>query len=360
MNTLAVLLLAFGTFTLALSKECKDALGMESRGITDGQISASSQYDARHAPTKARLNYKPSVREPGAWSAGRRDKNPWLQIDLRNRITKVTRVATQGRPDIPQWVTKYKLQYSDNGKDFMNYKMKGQTEDELFPGNKDGNTVVHHDLNPPIRARFIRFLILGNRGWTSMRVELYGCKETFQCPVCHAIGQNAETECDENVKYEVCNRNDAGCQLTKTIADDNRLEVKRKCSDKHTFNKEKEECGKKKTCVNTAFCTQSRCMATSPVAFQCPVCPAAGWKAHCLGRATFAVCNKPSPACFVTQLITSDSIFQFRGCGSEQEYQSAKQVCRVTAAHCPLVVKCNKSQCMAPFPGKERYCPLKP
>ena len=88
--------------------------------------------------------------------------------------------------------------------------------------------------------------------------------ETFQCPVCHAIGQNAETECDENVKYEVCNRNDAGCQLTKTIADDNRLEVKRKCSDKQTFNKEKEECGQKKTCVNTAFCTQSRCMATSP------------------------------------------------------------------------------------------------
>ena len=111
--------------------ECQDALGMESRGITDGQISASSQYDARHAPTKARLNYKPSVREPGAWSAGRRDKNPWLQIDLRNRISKVTRVATQGRPDIPQWVTKYKLQYSDNGKDFLNYKMKGETEDEV-------------------------------------------------------------------------------------------------------------------------------------------------------------------------------------------------------------------------------------
>ena len=45
-----------------------------------------------------------------------------------------------------------------------------------FTGNADQGTVVYHELNPPIRARYIRFLPQAWHGHISMRVELYGCR----------------------------------------------------------------------------------------------------------------------------------------------------------------------------------------
>ena len=44
-----------------------------------------------------------------------------------------------------------------------------------FDGNIDQNSAVYHDLNPPITARYIRFLPLEWNDEISMRVELYGC-----------------------------------------------------------------------------------------------------------------------------------------------------------------------------------------
>ena len=44
-----------------------------------------------------------------------------------------------------------------------------------FTGNADRNTIVSHDLNPPIRARYIRFRPTAWLDWIAMRAELYGC-----------------------------------------------------------------------------------------------------------------------------------------------------------------------------------------
>ena len=44
-----------------------------------------------------------------------------------------------------------------------------------FNGNTDKNSVVYHDLNPQIPARYIRFLPVEWNDEISMRVELYGC-----------------------------------------------------------------------------------------------------------------------------------------------------------------------------------------
>ena len=44
-----------------------------------------------------------------------------------------------------------------------------------FDENTDKNSVVYHDLNPPITARYIRFLPVEWEDEISMRVELYGC-----------------------------------------------------------------------------------------------------------------------------------------------------------------------------------------
>lgn len=113
---------------------------MESGAISDSQISASSQYWSNHAARQGRLHYKETRFNSGAWAAGANNLNQWLQIDL-GQVTKVTRVATQGRNYSPSWpfgphlqyVTKYQLQYS-NGGNFQYYS---------GPGSSTGKVSTH-------------------------------------------------------------------------------------------------------------------------------------------------------------------------------------------------------------------------
>ena len=101
---------------------------MESGAITDAQISASSQWHNNHGPSRARLHmpFNHQIDQQGAWSSSSNDLNQWLQINLGG-YTILTRVATQGRTNHDQWVTKYRLQYSDDGVIFQFYKEPHQT-----------------------------------------------------------------------------------------------------------------------------------------------------------------------------------------------------------------------------------------
>ena len=99
---------------------------MEDETITDAQVSASTRLDDNHSPSQARLNFKEVGRKAGGWSALRNDVNQWLQVTLGS-YTRVTRVATQGRNGYDQWVTKYELQYSDDGVTFQIYRQKGHS-----------------------------------------------------------------------------------------------------------------------------------------------------------------------------------------------------------------------------------------
>ena len=105
---------------------CQDALGMESGAISNGQVRASTEWDANHAAIQARLNFKAVRGKAGSWSARHNNLGQWLQIDLGNKHTKVTGLATQGRNGYHQWVTKYKVQYSDDGVNFQYYTEQGQ------------------------------------------------------------------------------------------------------------------------------------------------------------------------------------------------------------------------------------------
>ena len=105
---------------------------MEHRFIKDGQITASSEHDSNHAAIQARLNFKAGGGKQGAWSAGSNDANQWIQVALGS-YTKVTGIATQGRNGANQWVTKYQLQYSENGVNFAYYKAPGQSLPKVKP-----------------------------------------------------------------------------------------------------------------------------------------------------------------------------------------------------------------------------------
>ena len=69
---------------------------------------------------------KATANNTGSWSAGSNNVNQWLQIDLSSQYIKVTRVATQGRSDVAQWITKFKLQYSKDGGNFQYYREPGK------------------------------------------------------------------------------------------------------------------------------------------------------------------------------------------------------------------------------------------
>ena len=59
-----------------------------------------------------------------------KNTNQWLQVDLQ-QTTRVIGIATQGRHDWDQWVTKYKLEYGDDGLTFRIYKRNLDTSDTV-------------------------------------------------------------------------------------------------------------------------------------------------------------------------------------------------------------------------------------
>ena len=113
---------------------------MESGEITDAQITASSEYESAGEENvhvamviQGRLHFQENGSIAGAWVANTSDDNQWLQVDLGDQYAKVTGVATQGRNSLTysQWVTKYKLQYSDNGEKFQFYRDLGRTKNKV-------------------------------------------------------------------------------------------------------------------------------------------------------------------------------------------------------------------------------------
>ncbi|XP_031235940.1 contactin-associated protein-like 5 isoform X5 [Mastomys coucha] len=131
----------------------------------------SSSSDLTGSSSSAPLNWRMGT---GGWSPADSNAQQWLQIDLRNRV-EITAVATQGRYGSSDWVTSYRLMFSDTGHNWQPYYQ----EDSIwtFVGNMNADSVVHHKLPHSVRARFVRFVPLewNPNGKIGMRVEAYGC-----------------------------------------------------------------------------------------------------------------------------------------------------------------------------------------
>lgn len=84
------------------------AIGMESFGISDSQLSSSSQADNSHSATSSRLNHHI---EGGAWIPEKSDGLQYLQIDLE-WVMILTGIATQGHPKQQYRTLTYKLKHS--------------------------------------------------------------------------------------------------------------------------------------------------------------------------------------------------------------------------------------------------------
>ncbi|KAB5533174.1 hypothetical protein PHYPO_G00128780 [Pangasianodon hypophthalmus] len=101
-----------------LSKKCDDALATP---LSHSAFSSSSVFTTGYAPEYAKLNRRGGA---GGWSPLDTDHYPWLQVDLGSR-KQVTAIATQGRYSSSDWTTRYRLLYSDTGRNWKPYHQDG-------------------------------------------------------------------------------------------------------------------------------------------------------------------------------------------------------------------------------------------
>ncbi|XP_056369326.1 EGF-like repeat and discoidin I-like domain-containing protein 3 isoform X1 [Oenanthe melanoleuca] len=160
-------------------QRCSGPLGIEGGIVSNQQITASSTHRAlfglqKWYPYYARLNKKGLV---NAWTAAENDRWPWIQINLQKKM-RVTGVITQGAKRIgsPEYVKSYKIAYSNDGKSWTMYKVKGTKEDMVFRGNVDNNTPYANSFTPPIKAQYVRLYPQVCRRHCTLRMELLGCE----------------------------------------------------------------------------------------------------------------------------------------------------------------------------------------
>ncbi|KAJ8406915.1 hypothetical protein AAFF_G00291910 [Aldrovandia affinis] len=128
-------------------------------------------FSSGYAPGYAKLNRRGGA---GGWSPVESDNYQWLQVDLGNR-KQVTSIATQGRYSSSDWTKQYRLLYSEAGRNWKPYHQDGNIW--TFSGNSNTESVVRHDLQNSVVARYLRLVPLqwSEEGRIGLRIEVYGC-----------------------------------------------------------------------------------------------------------------------------------------------------------------------------------------
>ncbi|XP_028607294.2 contactin-associated protein-like 2 isoform X1 [Podarcis muralis] len=156
---------------LPSSQKCEEPLVS---GLAPSFFSSSSSMPSAsnsYAPGFAKLNKRGGA---GGWCPSDSDHYQWLQVDFGNR-KQISSIATQGRYSSSDWVTQYRMLYSDTGRNWKPYHQDGNVW--AFPGNLNSDSVVRHDLQHPVIARYVRILPLdwSGEGQIGLRIEVYGC-----------------------------------------------------------------------------------------------------------------------------------------------------------------------------------------
>ncbi|XP_042570197.1 contactin-associated protein-like 2 [Cyprinus carpio] len=150
------------------SQKCDEALVTP---LPHNAFTSSSVFTSGYAPGYAKLNKRGGA---GGWSPLDSDHYQWLQVDLGSR-KQVTAIATQGRYSSSDWTTRYRLLYSDTGRNWKPYHQDGNIW--AFAGNSNTESVVRHDLQNLIVARYLRIIPLdwSEEGRIGLRFEIFGC-----------------------------------------------------------------------------------------------------------------------------------------------------------------------------------------
>ncbi|XP_045909714.1 discoidin, CUB and LCCL domain-containing protein 2 isoform X2 [Micropterus dolomieu] len=159
---------------------CYGTLGLESGGVADTQLSASSVWEWKNnigrysvwAPSGARL------KKAGLpWAPSQSDQQQWLQVDLKRekRITGITTTGSTLR-EYQYYVSAYRVLYSNDGQQWYIYREANSTQDKIFQGNINYLHEVRNNFIPPIEARFVRINPTLWHQRIALKLELLGCQ----------------------------------------------------------------------------------------------------------------------------------------------------------------------------------------
>ncbi|KAI1882888.1 hypothetical protein AGOR_G00239540 [Albula goreensis] len=164
---------------------CRYPLGMTGGQIQDEDIYASSQWSESTAARYGRLE---SEDGDGAWcpdsSVEPDSAKEFLQVDLRS-LHFITLVGTQGRHAGASATSSPRCTRSSTAVTAAagcpggtaTAGSDGLPPPQIIEGNKNTYDIVLKDLEPPIIARFVRFMpVTDHSSNVCMRVELYGCE----------------------------------------------------------------------------------------------------------------------------------------------------------------------------------------
>ncbi|XP_068686644.1 coadhesin-like isoform X1 [Montipora foliosa] len=163
--------------------------GYELVTLSDAQYDASTSYAEGpndQVKQQSRIDHMPSMGKVnntdgrGGWCADHakavaKDTNQYLQLDLYSEKL-IGMVETQGQYYYPNAVSKFTLSASNDGVNWVPYG-------KVLIGNNDQNTRVYNNLNPSIKARYIRFNPVESiTDDICMRVAVYKCRDTSLVP----------------------------------------------------------------------------------------------------------------------------------------------------------------------------------
>ncbi|KAG9341327.1 hypothetical protein JZ751_019431 [Albula glossodonta] len=113
-----------------------------------------------------------------AWVPATNSQSEWLQVDLQTP-KRLTGIITQGAKDfgVVQFVSAFKVAYSDDGKSWSVVKDEKTKMDKIFEGNADNNVHKRNVFDAPFYARFVRVIPWEWHERITLRLELLGCED---------------------------------------------------------------------------------------------------------------------------------------------------------------------------------------
>ncbi|KAK3726284.1 hypothetical protein QZH41_012709, partial [Actinostola sp. cb2023] len=103
-----------------METDCVLPLGMQSKTISNSQITASSHRNSEH-PYNARLE------SSSYWCAKEKKQSEYLQIDL-GKVQTISAIAIQGRSNWYDWITGFYIYYSQDGQRWTGYSKSGDAQ----------------------------------------------------------------------------------------------------------------------------------------------------------------------------------------------------------------------------------------
>ncbi|XP_061735347.1 discoidin, CUB and LCCL domain-containing protein 2 isoform X1 [Nerophis ophidion] len=173
---------------------CYGTLGLESGGVADIQISASSVWEWNNMAGQRSVWAASGARLKKAglpWGPSRCDQQQWLQVDLKRqkRITGITTTGSTLR-EYQYYVSAYRVLYSQDGQQWLCYKEANATQDTVFQGNINYLHEVRNNFIPPMEARYVRINPTLWHQRIAIKVELLGC-QVNTAPLPHGVSQGS-------------------------------------------------------------------------------------------------------------------------------------------------------------------------